>query len=98
MPVTADLPPSRHGGWAGLAGARMLSLASVGGKVRTTTATADLKVRTTTGVVQAFRPAVRATEAPSDEIRVGFARPGGGYIVTALPLATYVARRLAREA
>ena len=36
--------------------------------------------------------------APDDQLRVGFARPGGGYTVTVLPLETYVARVLAGEA
>jgi len=49
---------------------------------------ADLKVRTT--------PA--PTPATDDHLRVGFARPGGGYTVTTLPLETYVSRVLAGEA
>ena len=43
--------------------------------------------------------ATREGARPADDhLRVGFARAGGGYTVTALPLETYVARVLAGEA
>jgi SpoIID/LytB domain protein len=41
---------------------------------------------------------VRTTPAADDQLRVGFARSGGGYTVTTLSLETYVARVLAGEA
>lgn len=40
----------------------------------------------------------RAADTSSLELRVGFAKPGGGYDVTMVPLETYVARVLAGEA
>ncbi len=40
----------------------------------------------------------RAADAAPIELRVGFARPGGGYTVQTLPLETYIARVLAGEA
>src|SRR5437879_399836 len=41
---------------------------------------------------------VVATPLTDDRLRVGFARSGGGYTVTVLPLENYVARVLAGEA
>jgi len=41
---------------------------------------------------------VVTTPAIDDQLRVGFARPGGGYTVATLPLETYVSRVLAGEA
>src|SRR4051812_29778614 len=40
----------------------------------------------------------RAQQDPQREIRIGIARPGGGYTVQAFPLETYIARVLAGEA
>ena len=40
----------------------------------------------------------RSSGSSPSEIRIGFARPGGGYTVQTLPLETYVARVLAGEA
>ena len=40
----------------------------------------------------------RAVNAAPIELRVGFAKPGGGYAVQTLPLETYIARVLAGEA
>ena len=37
-------------------------------------------------------------DAAPIELRVGFAKPGGGYAVQTLPLETYIARVLAGEA
>ena len=37
-------------------------------------------------------------QAPATELRVGIARPGGGYTITSMPLETYVARVVAGEA
>ena len=37
-------------------------------------------------------------DAGQIELRIGFARPGGGYTIQALPLETYIARVLAGEA
>jgi SpoIID/LytB domain protein len=42
--------------------------------------------------------AILAQDVRSTSIRIGFARPGGGYTVETLPLETYVARVLAGEA
>src|SRR4051794_39478259 len=43
------------------------------------------------------RSAASLSQSPM-ELRIGFARPGGGYAVTTIPLETYVARVLAGEA
>src|SRR5262249_56663418 len=40
----------------------------------------------------------RRTPTPEPSVRVGFAKPGGGYTVVETPLETYVARVLAGEA
>lgn len=45
----------------------------------------------------ADRPALPA-DLSQFEVRVGFARPDGGYVVTSIPLETYVARVVAGEA
>jgi len=37
-------------------------------------------------------------QAPPIQLRIGFAKPGGGYTITTIPLDTYVARVLAGEA
>lgn len=40
----------------------------------------------------------RAADAAPTDLRIGFARPGGGYTVQTIPLETYIARVLAGEA
>jgi stage II sporulation protein D (peptidoglycan lytic transglycosylase) len=40
----------------------------------------------------------RAADAAPAELRIGFARPGGGYTIQTIPLETYIARVLAGEA
>ena len=42
--------------------------------------------------------AQRGPDAQALQLRIGFARPGGGYAIETLPLETYVARVLAGEA
>ena len=41
--------------------------------------------------------AVAAAQVRATAIRIGFARPGGGYAIETIPLETYVARVLAGE-
>ncbi len=53
-----------------------------------------------TGAAGDGGPAAAAAQAPSSDlqIRVGFARPGGGYTIASMPLEAYVARVVAGEA
>lgn len=79
---------------------------TAGLKTRATPVTVRAPVTMRAPVAQVFRPAhtpqAASVQTPSDAapitLRVGIARPGGGYGVVAMPLETYVARVLAGEA